>query len=169
MSNRACQEVPRNSSYREATPKTHAQFASPQNNQPKSSMRGAHTQASPHRGNQGGTNHRRIDRQSPQRGRYSEKVVTTPTKGSRNSPKPVTKRNDELDDNPTAFSAREIADMKKMIKWVLQQNKLLPVSKEQSWERLPFVANVMEKPLPRKFKMPQITLYLAKDDPYDHV
>ncbi|XP_052203969.1 uncharacterized protein LOC127809246 [Diospyros lotus] len=27
----------------------------------------------------------------------------------------------------------------------------------------------MEKPLPRKFKMPQITSYYGKDDPYDHI
>ncbi|XP_052186695.1 uncharacterized protein LOC127797627 [Diospyros lotus] len=59
--------------------------------------------------------------------------------------------------------------MKKMIERVLQQNKLLPTSKEQSRGKLPFVAEVMEKPLPRKFKMPQINPYSGKDDPYDHV
>ena len=39
--------------------------------------------------------------------------------------------------------------MKKMIEWVLQQNKLLPIFEEQSQGKLPFVAEVMEKPLPR--------------------
>ena len=29
--------------------------------------------------------------------------------------------------------------------------------------------DVMEKPLVRKFNMPQITPYLGKNDPYDHV
>ncbi|XP_052181919.1 uncharacterized protein LOC127794713 [Diospyros lotus] len=83
--------------------------------------------------------------------------------------KPLTKQNDEPEDNPTAFSAQEAADMKKMIERVLQQNKLLPTSEEQSRGKLPFVAGVMEKPLPRKFKMPQINPYSGKDDPYDHV
>ena len=89
--------------------------------------------------------------------------------GGRNFVKTVTRQNDELDDNPTAFSAREAADMKKMIERVLQQNKLLPVSEEQSRGKLPFVAEVMEKPLPKKFKMPQINPYSGKDDPYEHV
>ncbi|XP_052197290.1 uncharacterized protein LOC127804466 [Diospyros lotus] len=60
-------------------------------------------------------------------------------------------------------------DMKKMIEQVLQQNKLLLVSEEQSRGRLPFVVEVMEKPLPRKFRMPQITTYSGKDDRYDHM
>ena len=31
------------------------------------------------------------------------------------------------------------------------------------------MVEVMEKPLPRKFKIPQITPYSGKDDSYDHV
>ena len=31
------------------------------------------------------------------------------------------------------------------------------------------MAYVMENPLPNKFKMPQITPYSSKDDPYDHI
>ena len=89
--------------------------------------------------------------------------------GGQNFAKPAARQNDELDDNPTAFSARETADMKKMIERVLRQNKLLPISEEQSRGKLPFVAKVMEKPLPRKFKMPQINPYSGKDDPYEHV
>jgi len=81
----------------------------------------------------------------------------------------VTKWNNEIDNNPLAFSAQETTDIKKMIEQVLQHNKLLLVSEEQSWGRLPFVANVMEKPLLRKFKMPQIIPYSGKDDPYDHM
>ena len=83
--------------------------------------------------------------------------------GGRNSSKLVTKQNDELDDNPTAFSAQEAADIKKMIERVLQQNKLLPISQEQSRGKLPFVVEVMEKPLPRKFKMPQINPYSGNE------
>jgi len=84
-------------------------------------------------------------------------------------PKPVTKQNDKLDDNPTTFSAWEEPDMKKMIKQVLQHNKLLPALEEQSRVKLLFVVEVMEKSLPRKFKMPQMTPYWSKDDPYDHM
>ena len=50
--------------------------------------------------------------------------------GGQNSSKFETKQNDQLDDNPTAFSAREAADMRKIIEQVLQQNKLLPTSEE---------------------------------------
>ena len=89
--------------------------------------------------------------------------------GGWNSPEPITRRNDEPGNKPTAFSARVTMDMKKMIERVLQQNKLLLVPEEQSWGRFPFMAEVMEKPLSRKFKMPQITPYSGKDDPYDHV
>ena len=40
-------------------------------------------------------------------------VASTPIEGGRNFTKLVTKQNDKLDDNPTAFSAREATDMKK--------------------------------------------------------
>ena len=96
-------------------------------------------------------------------------MANAPTEGGWHSLKPVIRQNDELDDKPTTFSAREAADAKKMIERVLQQNKLLPVPKKQSRGRLPFVADVIEKPLPRTFKMPQITPYLGKDDHYGHV
>jgi len=56
-----------------------------------------------------------------------------------------------------------------MIERMLQQNKLLLISEEQSRERLPFMADIMQKPLSRKFKMSQITSYLGKNDPYDHI
>jgi len=51
-------------------------------------------------------------------------------KGEQNSSKLVSRWNDEPNDHPTTFSARETMDMKKMIEQVLQQNKLLPVSEE---------------------------------------
>jgi len=52
--------------------------------------------------------------------------------GGWNSPEPITRRNDEPGNKPTAFSARVTMDMKKMIERVLQQNKLLLVPEEQS-------------------------------------
>ncbi|XP_052193948.1 uncharacterized protein LOC127802273 [Diospyros lotus] len=167
-SHRARQEVPENDSYRDASPETHVQPVQTRNNQPRSPLREDHSQTSPLRENYGGTDRRKTERRSPQRGRYSETVASTPMERGREA-KPITKQNDGPEDNPTAFSAREAADMKKMIERVLQQNKLLPTSEEQSRGKLPFVAEVMEKPLPRKFKMPQINPYSGKDDPYDHV
>ena len=101
--------------------------------------------------------------------RYSETVASTPMKGEKNSSKPVSRWNDEPNDHPTTFSAQETMDMKKMIEQVLQQNKLLPILEGQSQGRLPFVEEVMEKPLPRKFKMPQIIPYSSKENPYDHM
>ena len=35
-------------------------------------------------------------------------------------------------------------------------------------EKSPFL-EIMEKPIPPKFKIPKLTLYLGKDDPCDHI
>ncbi|XP_052204059.1 uncharacterized protein LOC127809333 [Diospyros lotus] len=148
-SHRARQEVPGDGSYREVSPENHAQHVHTRNDPPRSPFRGAHSQISQQREKRGATDHRKTERRSPQRGRYSETVASTPMEKDRDS-----RQRDGLDDNPTAFSARETADMKKMIERVLQQNKLLLAPEEQSRGKLPFVAEVMEKPLPRKFKMP---------------
>ena len=88
---------------------------------------------------------------SPQRWRYYENVASTPTRL----------------DNQTTPSIQD--DMKKVVEEVLERKKLIPAAKEQQRRKCPFTTNILEKPLPRKFKMPQITSYSGKDDPYDHI
>ena len=56
-----------------------------------------------------------------------------------------------------------------MVEEILEQRKLLPAPEESQRRRFPFTASIMEKPLPKKFKMPQIVPYSGKDDPNDHI
>ena len=59
--------------------------------------------------------------------------------------------------------------MKRVVEEVFEWKKLIPVTEEHQRRKSPFMTDILERPLPRKFKMPQITLYSGKDDPYDHV
>jgi len=59
--------------------------------------------------------------------------------------------------------------MKRVVEKVFEQKKLIPTSEEQQRKKCPFTVDILEKLLPRKFKMPQITSYSGKDDPYDHI
>ena len=59
--------------------------------------------------------------------------------------------------------------MKRVVEEVLEQKKLIHSAEEQQCRKCPFMANILEKPLSRKFKMTQITSYSGKDDPYDHI
>ena len=70
-------------------------------------------------------------------------------------------------DNQTVPSIRD--DMKRVVEEVLERKKLIPTSKEQQCKKCPFTVDILEKLLPRKFKMPQITSYSRKDDPYDYI
>ena len=59
-------------------------------------------------------------------------------------------------------------DMKRVVEEVLEQKRLIPIAEEQPRRRSPFTESILGKPLPRKFKMPQITPYVSKDDPNNH-
>ncbi|XP_039133266.1 uncharacterized protein LOC120270321 [Dioscorea cayenensis subsp. rotundata] len=54
-----------------------------------------------------------------------------------------------------------------MIEQALEQKKLVPNEDTPQRSKVPFVKEIMVKPLPKKFKMPQLTTYSGKGDPYD--
>ncbi|XP_039137116.1 uncharacterized protein LOC120274646 [Dioscorea cayenensis subsp. rotundata] len=56
-----------------------------------------------------------------------------------------------------------------MIEHVLEQKKLVPTEETPQRSKVRFVKEIMVKPLPKKFKMPQLTTYSGKGDPYDHM
>ena len=70
-------------------------------------------------------------------------------------------------DNHTTISISD--DMKRVLKEILKQKRLVPIAEEQPRRKSPFTENIMGKPLPRKFKMPQITPYISKDDLDDRI
>ena len=60
-------------------------------------------------------------------------------------------------------------NIKRVVEEVLERKKLILTIEEQQRRKCSFTVDILEKSLPRKFKMPQITSYSGKDDPYDHV
>ena len=74
---------------------------------------------------------------SLQRWRYHEIVASTQTK----------------QDNQTIVSIRD--DIKMVVEEVLEQRKLIPVAEEHQYKKCPFTVDILEKLLPRKFKMPK--------------
>lgn len=70
-------------------------------------------------------------------------------------------------DNQIAASIRD--DMKMVVEEVLERKKLIPAVEEQQRTKFSFTTDILEKPLPRKFKMPQVAPYFSKDDPYDYI
>ena len=63
-------------------------------------------------------------------------------------------------DNQIAASMRD--DMKRVVKEALKPKKLILAIEEQQCKTCLFIAVILEKSLPRKFKMPQITPILAR-------
>jgi len=90
---------------------------------------------------------------SLQKRRYHETVANTPIGGRQ--------------DNQIVASIRD--DMKRVVKEVLERRKLISAANEQQRRKFLFTVDILEKPLPRKFKMPQVIPYSSKDDPYDHI
>ena len=71
--------------------------------------------------------------------------------------------------NQYNLTAQDAEDMKKIVEQVLEQMKLVTIEKELDGMKISFTTKIMEKPLPPKFKLPQINFYLGKIDPHDHI
>jgi len=52
--------------------------------------------------------------------------------------------------------------MKMVVEEVLEWKKMIPTLEEQHHRKYPFAVDILERLLPMKFKMPQITPILAK-------
>ena len=68
---------------------------------------------------------------------------------------------------PTS-GVEEKESLEKMVERVLEKKKLVSIEEGQR-RRVPFASRIMNKPLPRKFKMPHISQYTGKSDPHDHI
>ena len=53
-------------------------------------------------------------------------------------------------------------DMKRVVEEVLEWKKLIPATEERQHRKSPFIADILEKPLPRKFKMPKSLLFRVR-------
>ena len=58
--------------------------------------------------------------------------------------------------NPPGVHTDQGDTLERVIEKVLEKKKLVPADETQR-RRVPFTAAIMEKPLPRKFKMPHMT------------
>ena len=58
--------------------------------------------------------------------------------------------------------------MEKVVQRILEKKKLVSPDEGQR-RRVPFSPEIMNKPLPKKFKMPSMATYTGKADPYDHI
>ena len=67
------------------------------------------------------------------------------------------------------LTLKDVADMKKIVEEVLEQKKLVPSEEAQRGGQNPFTKEIMEQPLPKKFKMPPLPSYTGKEDPHEHV
>ena len=93
-------------------------------------------------------------------------MARTPIRRKQSPTRGLMLRNRETD-NHTTIHMQD--DMERVVEEVLEQKILVPLVEEQLRRKSPFTENVLGKPLPRKFKMSQMTPYVGKDDLDDHI
>ena len=72
-------------------------------------------------------------------------------------------------DNQSIVSAKDMNDIQKIVEGILEQKKLVPAEERQQEGAIPFTKEIMGKPLPPKFRMPQLPTFTGKEDPREHI
>ena len=72
-------------------------------------------------------------------------------------------------DNQSIVSAKDMNDIQKIVEGILEQKKLVPAEEKQQEGAIPFTKEIMGKPLPPKFRMPQLPTFTGKEDPREHI